>query len=102
MSIDKNKIMIYIALIALILATIISSVLQANNRHKDNLYKSMNLKVIEAAKKCINDEICVGEKVFVKELYDNKYLEEVTNPYTKKTLNENSYFYIHTKSYKLY
>lgn len=56
-------------------------------------------RITEAAKDCYLKDICKNEKITLKELYDNNYLEKESNPITKEYYNENSYVKINNKSY---
>jgi hypothetical protein len=88
---NNNKIVIFISVIAFALIITIPTLININTKHKDNIYKSITLKIEESAKKCVIEEKCKGDKIFIKELYDKKYLEKQINPYNKKYINENSY-----------
>lgn len=97
---NNNKVVIYIAICTFLLIIIIPSILTVNKKHKDNLYKSITLKIEESAKKCVVDEKCKDQKIFLKELYDNKYLSKQVNPYTNKYINEDSYVEKKDNKYK--
>ena len=99
---NNNKIVIYIALITVIFVIIIPSVILVNQRHKDKLYNSINLKITEAAKKCYLEDKCQDEKIFLKTLYDYNYLDKQVNPYTKTYFSENSYVLNKKGKFKFY
>ena len=88
---NSNRAAIYIALVTLIIIICVPAFLTVNDRHKEKLNKSMHLQVTEAARKCVIEEKCTKDKIFIKELYDNKYLASVINPNTQEKLNINSY-----------
>ena len=88
---NSNKIMIYITIATIILVISIPSVVLVNKRHIEKTYNSVVLKIKEKAKKCVDEDKCQSEKIFLKDLYDKKYLEKMLNPKTKEYFNENSY-----------
>lgn len=98
---NRNKIILYIAIIALALAIAIPTFCNISNQRQEKLYKSMTLKVIEASKKCVNDKKCNSNKIFVKDLIDNKYISNIINPHTNKNLDENSFVRIQNNNYEL-
>ena len=88
---NSNKIIIIIALITIALVISIPSVYQVQNRHEEKQYNSVVLKITESAKKCVDEDKCHSSKIFLKDLYDKKYLEKTINPKTKEYFDENSY-----------
>lgn len=88
---NTNKIIIYISIITFIFVITVPSVISVNKKHKDDLYKSITLKIEESAKKCSIQKKCLNKKIFLKELYDYKYIDKQINPYTKKYISEDSY-----------
>lgn len=98
---NRNKIILYIAIIAVFLAVVIPTVYNINVQKQERLYHSMELRVIEASKKCLNAKKCKGKKVFIKQLIDNKYLKDIINPHTNKKIDENSYVRIKDNKYEL-
>lgn len=75
----------------MVLVISVPSIILVNKRHNEKLYNSTILKITEAAKKCVNEEACLKDKIFIKDLYDNKYLEKVINPLTKEYISEDDY-----------
>ncbi len=60
-------------------------------KHQKNLLLVSEKRIVEAAKKCQWEEKCPQDKVLLKELYANNYLEQEINPLTKEIYNDNSY-----------
>lgn len=87
---NSNKAIIIITILTILIVITFSSFQKINNAHKENLYKSAILKITEAAKKCINDNKCTSEKIFIKELYAKKYLNK-NDLNIQEYITENSY-----------
>lgn len=68
--------------------------------HNDKLLEVSYKRIEEAAKKCYLDKKCSNEKITLKELYDNNYLEKESNPVTKEYYNEKSYVLVKDKTFK--
>ncbi len=88
---NKNKIIIYVTLLLILLLISIPSVLKAINKHNDRLENVAIKKIIATAKKCYYNESCVDEKITLSELYEKMDLEEVINPITKSVYSPESY-----------
>lgn len=88
---NTNKITIIFTCISILLIISIPTIYKVVEKHNNDLYVVVENKIIEAAKNCYYDEKCLNEKILLKDLYDLKYLEEVSNPVTKEYYNENSY-----------
>ncbi len=88
---NNNKIMILIAAITMLLVIGIPTVVLVQKRHNEKLYNSMVLKINEAAKKCVDEEVCQDNKIFIKNLYDNNYLSKLVNPLTNEYISEDDY-----------
>jgi len=86
----KNKVIIYITIIAIILIIGCPTVYKVIKNHKEKLIMITEKRIIEAAQKCWNEDNCVEEEISLKELYENNYLEKEADPITKKYYNENS------------
>ena len=83
---------ISIILVIIIIALfIIPGVLYVRKKHNDNLWLVIEKEVVEAADKCINAEVCKEDKITIKTLIDNGYLEKVYDPITKEAINNASY-----------
>lgn len=86
-----NKITIIGSIIVIILIIFIPTTYQVVKKYQNNLYKVTNEKIIEAAKKCYFDDVCLEDVITLKFLYENNYLEKVSNPISKEYYNELSY-----------
>lgn len=86
-----NKIVSFVTVIILIILVIIPTVYKVTKNHDEALYKVVNKKVIEAAITCKNTDVCKQEKITLKELYENNYLEKVSDPKTKEIYKDSSY-----------
>ncbi len=96
---NTNKILITTSIIILILI-FIPTMYKTVKTHEDNLYKVLNKEVIEAYKKCLNEEVCKSNKATLEELYQNKYLDKLIDPVTKRVYNEDSYVIKKDNNYK--
>ena len=88
---NTNKITIIGSIIIIILLISIPTGYKVIKRHNDNLKKVVLDKIIDSAKKCYYEEVCKTDEITLKELYENKYLDKVSNPITKEYYNELSY-----------
>ena len=88
---NRNKVIIYITMTAIVLIIMIPTIYTIIKKHNDRLIEVNNKRIVEAAKECYLDKICLEEKITLKQLYDNKYLKKESNPITKEYYNENSY-----------
>ena len=97
---NTNKIVVISSIIIIILIIGIPTTYKVIKNHNQNLYKVVEDKIIEKAKSCYYDQKCLNEKITLKELYDNKYLDKVSDPISKEYYNENSYVEIKNNNYK--
>ena len=88
---NRNKTIIYITIIALVLIISIPTIYTIVKKHNDRLTAVTHKRIEEAAKECYLKNICVDEKITLKQLYENKYLEKESNPITKEYYNEESF-----------
>lgn len=93
--VSKSFILTLATMGILILIIAIPSVIKVNKRHNDRLMHVTIAKITQSAEDCYYDKICPANKITLKELYDNNYLEEIANPITKEYYNEKSYVIIH-------
>ena len=96
----SNKIIVVSSIIIIILILAIPTTYKVIKNHNKNLYKVVEDKIVEKAKECYYDKKCLEEKITLKELYENEYLDKVSNPITKEYYNENSYVEIKNNKYK--
>ena len=87
-----NKKVVIISVIIILAIISILTAYKVVTNHQKNLYKVVNNKIIESAKRCYYDEVCQDEKITLEFLYQNNYLEEkVNDPVSKEYYNELSY-----------
>lgn len=91
MVMNTNKITIMGSIIAIILIIGIPTTYKVIKNHQDNLLKSVESKIINAAKKCYFEEKCKNDKIYLKNLYELEYLDKVSNPITKEFYNEDCF-----------
>lgn len=96
----SNKIIVISSIIIIILIIAIPTTYKVIKNHNQNLYKVVEDKIIEKAKECYYDQKCLEDKITLKELYDNKYLDKMSDPITKEYYNENSYVERKDNKYK--
>ena len=97
---NTNKIVVISSIIIIILIIGIPTTYKVIKNHNQNLYKVVEDKIVEKAKECYYDQKCLEDKITLKELYDNKYLDKVSDPISKEYYNENSYVEIKNNKYK--
>lgn len=83
-----------ITIIIIIAVIITSSCIKTNKKHKEKMFNSTVRKIEEKALKCYNEEVCPNNKIYLKELYDNSYLEREVNPLNNEYINDESYVII--------
>ncbi len=88
---NTNKISIIITIFALILIISIPTTYKIFKIHDNSLYSVINKKIVEAAKECYYNNECTENKIYLKDLYDLRKLEKVSDPITKEYYNEESY-----------
>lgn len=96
---NRNKVIINITIVAIILIILIPTVYNIIKKHNDRLIKVTEKRIEEAAKDCYLKDICKDTKITLKVLYDNKYLEKESNPITKEYYNEESYVLVKNNTY---
>ena len=84
----NKKYIIFVAIAILFVVIAIPTTYKIIKNYNKKSYLVVEKKITEAAKKCFNEEKCQGDKTTLKELYDNKYLDTVVNPVTKKMYDE--------------
>lgn len=86
-----NKIITISGIIIIILLISVPTAYKVLKTHNEHLYEATYEKIINAAKKCYYESICLDEKTTLKTLYDKEYLERISNPVTKEFYSEESY-----------
>ena len=101
---NTNKITVIGSIIVIILIITIPTIYKVVSMHHDNLYRVVEDKIIEKAKKCRNDGICLNDKITLvsedSKTYEFQYIEKMSDPVTKEYYNENSYITIDNEQYK--
>ena len=97
---NTNKITIKMTIVIILLIIFIPTICKVIDNHYNNLYKVVNQKVIEAAKKCYYEEKCLNNKITLKELYDLEYLDIVSDPVSKENYNVEYYVEISNNEFK--
>ena len=59
--------------------------------YRNNLILVTEKRIVEAAKKCFDEEKCLQYPITLKDLYRFSYLEQEIHPLTKEIYNEESY-----------
>ena len=88
---NRNKVIVYLTIISILLIISIPTIYNIIKKHNDRLIMVTEKRIEEAAKDCYLKDICKDNKITLKALYDNNYLEKESNPITKEYYNENSY-----------
>ena len=96
---NRNKVIIYLTIISILLIISIPTVYNIIKKHNDRLIMVTEKRIEEAAKDCYLKDICKDNKITLKVLYDNKYLEKESNPITKEYYNEDSYVLVKNDTY---
>ncbi len=86
-----NKISIISSVIIIVLVITIPTCYQVVKEHQDHLYRAVESKMIEAAKRCYYEDVCKDDHITLAVLYEDKYLDKMSNPVTKEYYNEKSY-----------
>lgn len=86
-----NKLLILITLIAIVTVIGVESYTKINNHHYQLLNKVINKEIKYQALLCYRKKECKDNVILLKELYERKYLTTIVDPQTEKVYNENSY-----------
>ncbi len=86
-----NKISVIVSIVLIILIISVPTFYKVVKNHVDNLYLVVEDKIIESARKCYLEDKCLNEKITLKELYDNNYLDKVIDPISKEYYSESCY-----------
>lgn len=86
---NKNKAIISLTIIASILIITLPTIIKIYHNHEERLYLVATKKIIESAKNCYYDQICHSNTITVQELKNTGYLEtDIVNPKTKTYFSE--------------
>ncbi len=98
----NNKKVIILTIIIILIIILVPLMYKIYKNHQDNLIKVVEEEFLYQAKKCYDADICTN-KVYLKDLYTNNYLEDkLTNPLNKKYYSEDSYIDLNTNEIKLF
>lgn len=98
----NNKKVIILTLIIIFMVITIPLIYKIYQNHQHNLVLVVEKEFLYQAKKCYNANIC-SQKVYLKDLYTNKYLEtKLTNPLNKQYYNKESYIDLNTEEVHLF
>lgn len=98
---NNKKVMIITILV--ILGMIVGpTIYKVHKRYNEELIRVVESEFVYQAKKCYYAGDCKNKKVFLKDLYDTKYMtEKLTNPINKKYYADKSYVNVETLKVKL-
>ena len=87
----KNKInkIIMVMFLIVIVILLILTVYKLNKRHEDKLYDVLYSEIRYAANQCFLKKDCESN-IFLKELYEKKYLNLMYDPITKEELSKDT------------
>lgn len=98
----NNRKIITLTLFIIAGMVIVPTIYKIYKEHNNNLVLVVEKEFTYYAKKCYNEDKCQNKTIYLKELYENKYLEErLTNPLNKKYYKEDSYINLETQEIKL-
>lgn len=97
---NRNKTIIYITVVALVLIILIPTIYTIVKKHNDRLINVTYKRIEEATRECYLDGKCMDEKTTLKKLYENDYLKKESDPITKEYYNEESYVERKDKKFK--
>ena len=84
----KNKLVLYLTVLVLVLVICIPTIYKVVTNHRQKLYIITEKRILEAAFKCINEDVCNADNLTLKDLYDNNYLDKQIDPNTKRYYSE--------------
>lgn len=81
---------------------VVPTIYKIYKNYNNELIEVMEKEFIYQAKKCYNAGDCKNKKVYLKDLYDAKYLKDkLTNPINKKYYTDKSYVNVDNFKVKL-
>ena len=96
---SKVIILTIFIIIGMILFPTIYKIFKSNTENKIMVIEK---EFLYQAKKCYNKNDCTNKTIYLKDLYNKKYLKEkLTNPINKKYYSEDSYVNLDTLKIKL-
>ena len=88
---NTNKVTIIGTIVIIFLIIFLPTTYKVIKTHHDNLYRVVEEKIIENAKKCYYEDKCLEDKITLDTLYQNGYLDACVDPVTKEYYNKESY-----------
>lgn len=97
----KSKKIISATFFTILGMIVLPTIYKIYTNHNRNLVRVIENEFLYQASICFKEEKCES-KIYLKDLYENKYLEEkLTNPLNKKYYDDNSYIDLEKNEIKL-
>ena len=96
---STNRIITVSSVIIILLLIVIPTAYKVVKNHYNHLYRVVESKIVEAAKKCYFDDMC-EEHITLNELYNLKLLDKMSDPISKEYFNPNSYVEVKDNDFK--
>ena len=84
----SKKYVFFFAIAVIFMIIAIPTTYKIIKNYHSKSYLVVEKKITEAARKCYLEEKCSGDKITLKDLYDNNYLDVVIDPVTKKIYDD--------------
>ncbi len=98
----SNKKVVIITLLVILGMIVVPTIYKVYKNYNKKLMEVVEKEFVYQAKKCYNAGDCKNKKVYLKELYDTKYMtEKLTNPINKKYYADKSYVDVESLKVKL-
>ncbi len=98
----SNKKVVIITILIIVSMIVVPTIYKIYKNYNNELIEVMEKEFIYQAKKCYNAGDCKNKKVYLKDLYDAKYLKDkLTNPINKKYYTDKSYVNVDNFKVKL-
>ncbi len=87
----KNKTIILITFLTIVVAICLATAYKVNKRHEYREVLVVTKRIVEGAKSCFFKDDCTGNKVSLETLISKGYAKKEINPKTKTYYNLDSY-----------
>ena len=84
----SKKYIIFSSIAVIFIIIAIPTIYKIIKNYNSKAYLVVEKKIVEAAKKCYQEDKCLEDEITLKDLYDNEYLDTMVNPVTKKKYPE--------------